>query len=103
MVRARGRPWRRPRRRRQRRGPRGDDRTAHVPTALDGVDLALATGSFTAVMGPSGSGRSTLLNCAAGLDRLTTGAVAVAGLPLAGLSDDQLTRFGQHLGFVVQA
>jgi len=37
--------------------------------ALDGVSIALPTGSFTAVMGPSGSGKSTFLNVAAGLDR----------------------------------
>jgi ABC-type Fe3+/spermidine/putrescine transport system ATPase subunit len=45
--------------------------------ALDGVDLTLAPGSVTAVMGPSGSGKPTLLNCAAGLDRPTGGAVTV--------------------------
>jgi putative ABC transport system ATP-binding protein len=71
--------------------------------ALDGVDLELATGSFTAVMGPSGSGKSTLLNCAAGLDRPTDGTVTVQGRPLAGMGEDQLTRFRrQHLGFVFQ-
>jgi putative ABC transport system ATP-binding protein len=71
--------------------------------ALDGVDLAMATGSFTAVMGPSGSGKSTLLNCAAGLDHPTEGTVTVQGRSLAGMSDDQLTRFRRrHLGFVFQ-
>ncbi|MGY1619230.1 ABC transporter ATP-binding protein [Geodermatophilus sp. SYSU D00691] len=71
--------------------------------ALDGVDLALARGSFTAVMGPSGSGKSTLLNCAAGLDRPTEGTVTVQGLPLTGLGEDQLTRFRRrNLGFVFQ-
>jgi putative ABC transport system ATP-binding protein len=71
--------------------------------ALDGVDLAMATGSFTAVMGPSGSGKSTLLNCAAGLERPTEGTVAVQGRSLAGMGEDQLTRFRrQHLGFVFQ-
>ncbi|MBB3676308.1 ABC transporter ATP-binding protein [Modestobacter versicolor] len=72
--------------------------------ALDGVTLRLPPGSFTAVMGPSGSGKSTLLNCAAGLDRPTEGSVTVQGRSLAGLSDDQLTRFRRaHLGFVFQA
>ena len=71
--------------------------------ALDGVDLRLVAGSFTAVMGPSGSGKSTLLNCAAGLDRPTGGTVTVQGHSLAGMDDDQLTRFRrQHLGFVFQ-
>ena len=50
--------------------------TADNPvTALDGVTLALPSGTFTAVMGPSGSGKSTLLQCAAGLDRPTDGRV----------------------------
>ncbi|BCL18676.1 hypothetical protein GCM10017668_05190 [Streptomyces tuirus] len=40
-----------------------------VVTALNGVTLSLERGTFTAVMGPSGSGTSTLLSCAAGLDR----------------------------------
>ncbi len=71
--------------------------------ALDRVDLALAGGSFTAVMGPSGSGKSTLLHCAAGLDRPTGGSVSVCGRPLAGMGEDQLARFRrQHLGFVFQ-
>jgi ABC-type dipeptide/oligopeptide/nickel transport system ATPase subunit len=50
--------------------------------ALDGVDLDFAAGTFTAVMGPSGSGKSTLLQCAAGLDRPTSGTVAVDGVEL---------------------
>jgi ABC-type glutathione transport system ATPase component len=40
--------------------------------ALDGVSVALAAGSFTALMGRSGSGKSTFLNVAAGLDRPTS-------------------------------
>jgi putative ABC transport system ATP-binding protein len=71
--------------------------------ALDGVDLALPTGSFTAVTGPSGSGKSTLLNCAAGLEEPTEGTVAIQGHRLAGMTEAQLTRFRrQQLGFVFQ-
>ena len=71
--------------------------------ALDGVDLTIAAGSFTAVMGPSGSGKSTLLNCAAGLDRPTGGTVLVEGRSLAGMADDERTRFRRsRLGFVFQ-
>ncbi|MEU1315331.1 ABC transporter ATP-binding protein [Streptomyces tibetensis] len=73
-------------------------------TALDGVSLAFPAGTFTAVMGPSGSGKSTLLQCAAGLDRPTSGSVAVAGTELTGLSERRLTLLRrERVGFVFQA
>src|SRR2546429_3082517 len=59
--------------------------------ALDGVSAALSPGSFTAIMGPSGSGKSTLLNVAAGLDRPTSGSVALGGTALEHLSERRLT------------
>src|SRR5436189_4751656 len=59
--------------------------------ALDGVSVALARGSFTAIMGPSGSGKSTFLNVAAGLDRPTSGTVELGEIDLAGLSERRLT------------
>ena len=72
--------------------------------ALRGVSLALAPGSFTAVMGASGSGKSTLLNTAAGLDTPTSGRVLVGGHEIGHLSPDALTRFRrEHVGFVFQA
>jgi putative ABC transport system ATP-binding protein len=72
--------------------------------ALDGVDVDIAPGSFTAIMGPSGSGKSTFLHVAAGLDRPTSGTVALAGTELAGLSERRLTILRrQRIGFVFQA
>ncbi|WP_122816114.1 ABC transporter ATP-binding protein [Nocardioides pantholopis] len=72
--------------------------------ALRGVDLNLPASRFTAIMGPSGSGKSTLMHCLAGLDQPSAGTVTVAGRPLHGLDDDQLTLFRrEHLGFVFQA
>src|SRR3954467_15441855 len=72
--------------------------------ALDGVSAALAAGSFTAIMGPSGSGKSTFLNVAAGLDRPTSGTVALADTDLARLSERQLTILRRkRVGFVFQA
>ncbi|APY87109.1 ABC transporter ATP-binding protein [Streptomyces alfalfae] len=72
--------------------------------ALAGVDLAVRAGTFVAVMGPSGSGKSTLLQCAAGLDRPTSGSVEVGGTELTGLSERRLTLLRRDLiGFVFQA
>ncbi|MEV5980785.1 ABC transporter ATP-binding protein [Streptomyces sp. NPDC052114] len=73
-------------------------------TALDGVDLDVRSGEFLAVMGPSGSGKSTLLQCAAGLDRPTSGTVEVGGTDLTGLSERRLTLLRRdRIGFVFQA
>ena len=72
--------------------------------ALDGVSAALSPGSFTAIMGPSGSGKSTFLNVAAGLDRPTSGSVALGGTSLADLSETRLTILRrERIGFVFQA
>jgi len=72
--------------------------------ALDGVSAALSPGSFTAIMGPSGSGKSTLLNVAAGLDRPTSGSVALGGTALEHLSERRLTILRrERIGFVFQA
>ncbi|MDJ0461637.1 ABC transporter ATP-binding protein [Streptomyces sp. H27-C3] len=79
-------------------------KTYREVSALDAVDLDFGSGTFTAVMGPSGSGKSTLLQCAAGLDRPTSGAVAVGGTELGGLSERQLTLLRRdRIGFVFQA
>ncbi|AWW41547.1 ABC transporter ATP-binding protein [Streptomyces cadmiisoli] len=73
-------------------------------TALDEVSLAFPKGTFTAVMGPSGSGKSTLLQCAAGLDRPTSGSVAMGGTEMTRLSETQLTLLRrERIGFVFQA
>ena len=72
--------------------------------ALDDVSVTLMSGTFTAVMGPSGSGKSTFLQCASGLDRPTSGSVAIGGVGLAGLGEKNLTEFRRaHIGFVFQA
>jgi putative ABC transport system ATP-binding protein len=72
--------------------------------ALDGVSVGLAAGSFTAIMGPSGSGKSTFLNVAAGLDRPTSGTVALGDTDLARLSERKLTILRrERIGFVFQA
>jgi putative ABC transport system ATP-binding protein len=68
------------------------------------VTLALAGGEFVALLGESGVGKSTLLNCIAGLDRADAGQVRIAGTDLGTLDDDGCARLRrQHLGFVFQA
>src|SRR5262249_21765832 len=72
--------------------------------ALDGISIALGTGSFTAVMGPSGSGKSTFLNVAAGLDRPDAGTVMLGDTDLTHLSERRLTILRrERVGFVFQA
>ncbi|CAL9438717.1 ABC transporter ATP-binding protein [Streptomyces sp. enrichment culture] len=79
-------------------------RGADVVHALAGIDLALARGTFTAVMGPSGSGKSTFLQCAAGLDRPSAGSVRLGGTEITGMSENELTALRRsRLGFVFQA
>ena len=73
-------------------------------TVFHDVSLALARGEFVALLGESGVGKSTLLNCIAGLDRADSGSVSIAGAALAGQGDDALARLRrEHLGFVFQA
>jgi len=73
-------------------------------TALRGVHLTFPRGSCTAVMGASGSGKTTLLQCAAGLDRPTSGTVRLAGQDLGELRESQVTRLRRdRVGFVFQS
>ena len=71
--------------------------------ALRGVSLDVAKGNLTAVMGPSGSGKSTLMHILAGLDKPTSGTVAVSGTEITTLKDSDLTKLRRrHIGFVFQ-
>src|SRR4029453_785054 len=58
-------------------------------TALDDVTVDLPAGRFTAVMGPAGSGKSTLMHCLAGLDDLTLGQVFIGDVELNRLSEKE--------------
>ncbi|MEV5892081.1 ABC transporter ATP-binding protein [Nonomuraea fuscirosea] len=76
----------------------------HGVTALEDVSIGFGAGTFTAVMGPSGSGKSSLLQCAAGLDRPSSGRVVVDGRDLATLGDRKLTLLRrERIGFVFQS
>jgi putative ABC transport system ATP-binding protein len=72
--------------------------------ALDGVSLTLGAGTFTAIMGSSGSGKSTMLNILGCLDRPTQGEYTLDGEPVESLPDGKLSEIRlQKLGFVFQS
>ena len=72
--------------------------------ALNGVDLTIYRGEFCAVVGTSGSGKSTMLNMLAGLEKPTKGEVIVAGEHLENMTENQLVRFRREkIGFIFQS
>lgn len=72
--------------------------------ALDGIDLAVAEKGMVAIVGPSGSGKSSLLHVIGAMDRPTNGEVIVAGQPLNALPEAGLTSFRRKtVGFVFQS
>jgi putative ABC transport system ATP-binding protein len=79
-------------------------RRRHRNNALVDVTATFGAGTIASVVGPSGSGKSTLLQCAAGLERPTSGAVSLGGTDLAGLSRRRLAVLRRRrVGFVFQS
>ncbi|MCI8736613.1 MAG: ABC transporter ATP-binding protein [Lachnospiraceae bacterium] len=71
--------------------------------ALDGIDLTIKQGEFTAITGASGSGKTTLLNMMGGLDVPTEGEVIVDGIDLSRLREEQLAVFRRKkVGLIFQ-
>lgn len=71
--------------------------------ALDDVNLEVEKGEFTAIVGTSGSGKSTMLHIIGGLDNPTSGQVIVDGQDLSHMTADELTIFRRrNIGFVFQ-
>lgn len=71
---------------------------------LRGVDLNIRHGETVGIVGPSGSGKSTLLMIMTGLEKATSGAVAVAGHDFTALDEDSLARArGENIGIVFQS
>ncbi|MFD7864938.1 ABC transporter ATP-binding protein [Streptomyces sp. NPDC057682] len=72
--------------------------------ALAGVDLTIEDGGRLVIQGPTGGGKSTLLQMLGGLDRPTAGTVELDGVDLAGLSEARLTKVrAENIGFVFQS
>ena len=71
---------------------------------FQGVSLEIATGEFVAMLGESGVGKSTLLNCIAGLDEADAGEVRIDGTAMLALAEPERARLRREkLGFVFQA
>lgn len=72
-------------------------------TVLSDISFAIEAGEKFSIVGSSGSGKTTLLGLCAGLDHATTGSVALNGISLAGLNEDELAKVrNAHVGFVFQ-
>jgi ABC-type lipoprotein export system ATPase subunit len=79
----------------------GDGRAAR--RVLDGADLTVDAGEVVAILGRSGSGKSTLLHLLGGLDRPEQGTIEVAGRPVTGATERELSALRRRrIGFVFQ-
>jgi putative ABC transport system ATP-binding protein len=72
-------------------------------TVLKGLSFDVKSGEFVSIVGPSGNGKSTLLNMITGIDRPTSGEVIVTGREVHKMSENQLAAWrGQHVGIIFQ-
>ena len=77
---------------------------AALVTAVGGVSLTVESGEFAALVGPSGSGKSILLNLIGGLDEPDEGHIALAGMNLTSMSSAEMSDFRRdHIGFIFQS
>lgn len=71
--------------------------------ALDGIDFSINEGEFVVIVGPSGAGKTTVLNILGGMDIASEGTVHVAGTDIADYNERQLTKYRRdEIGFVFQ-
>ena len=72
--------------------------------ALSGISIDIRAGEFVAIVGASGGGKSTLLQLMGGLDKPTSGMVAIDGIEVSRMSDRKLSKFrNQTIGFIFQS
>jgi putative ABC transport system ATP-binding protein len=72
-------------------------------TVLKGLSFDVKSGEFISIVGPSGNGKSTLLNMITGIDRPTSGEVIVTGREVHNMSENQLAAWrGKHVGIIFQ-
>jgi putative ABC transport system ATP-binding protein len=72
-------------------------------TILKGISFAVKPGEFVSIVGPSGNGKSTLLNMVTGIDRPSSGEIMVTNKPVHKMSEDQLAGWrGENLGIIFQ-
>ena len=74
-----------------------------VVKAVDNVSFTIEKGEFCVVLGPSGAGKTTVLNLLGGMDKATSGHIIVDGKEITGMRGPQLTEYRRHdVGFVFQ-
>ncbi len=71
--------------------------------AADGISFPIEKGEFVIIVGPSGAGKTTVLNMLGGMDKPTSGVIKVDGVDIAGFNEKELTTFRRDdVGFVFQ-
>lgn len=71
--------------------------------AVDNISFSIKKGEFCVIVGPSGAGKTTVLNMLGGMDNCTDGEITVDGVTISGLSPKALTTYRRHdVGFVFQ-
>ena len=72
-------------------------------TILKGISFTVKAGEFVSIVGPSGNGKSTLLNMITGIDRPSSGEIIVTGKPVHKMSEDMLAAWrGENVGIIFQ-
>lgn len=71
--------------------------------AVDGMNFAIERGELVVIVGPSGAGKTTVLNMLGGMDSATSGTITLDGREISSLSEQELTQYRRHdIGFVFQ-